>query len=93
MPTVRPRRSIGRICLRGHCPARVETSAGTICRVTASNSAGDADSASDAVTVSSAAAGAEGPQGPQGPAGPAGPQGPPGAATTVTVRGTKAKKR
>ena len=34
-----PRRSIGRIFLRGHCPARVETSAGTIWRVTASNSA------------------------------------------------------
>ena len=39
MPTVRPRRSIGRICLRCHRPARVETSAGTIWRVTASSSA------------------------------------------------------
>ena len=39
MPTVRPRRSIGRICLRGQRPARVETSATTIWRVTASSSA------------------------------------------------------
>ena len=45
------------------------------CKVTATNSAGDADSTSDAVTVSSAS---EGPQGPTGPAGPTGPQGPTG---------------
>jgi len=44
------------------------------CRVTASNSAGDADSTSDALTVS-AAGGAQGPAGPAGPSGPAGPAG------------------
>ena len=38
------------------------------CRVTASNSAGDADSTSDALTVS-AAGGTQGPAGPEGPAG------------------------
>jgi hypothetical protein len=41
------------------------------CRVTATNSAGDADSTSDAVVVS----GASGPAGPPGPPGPPGPAG------------------
>ena len=49
------------------------------CRVTATNSAGDADSTSDALTVS-AAGGTQGPAGPEGPAGPAGPAGPTGPA-------------
>jgi hypothetical protein len=48
------------------------------CRVTARNSAGDADSTSDAVTVGTAAAGPQGPMGPIGPTGPQGPAGPPG---------------
>jgi Collagen triple helix repeat (20 copies)/Bacterial Ig domain len=45
---------------------------GVACRVTATNSAGDADSTSRPVTVSGAS-------GPAGPPGPQGPQGPPGA--------------
>jgi hypothetical protein len=45
------------------------------CRVTAANSAGDADSTSDALAVSSASAGARGPSGPEGPSGPGGPSG------------------
>jgi Bacterial Ig domain len=50
---------------------------GVSCRVTATNSAGDADSTSKAVTVSGAG-GQAGPPGPPGAAGPAGPRGPEG---------------
>ena len=48
------------------------------CVVTATNSAGDADSTSETLTVSAASAGTPGPPGPAGPAGPQGPVGPAG---------------
>ena len=48
------------------------------CRITAVNSAGDADATSDSRTVGTAAAGPAGGGGSNGPAGPAGPAGPPG---------------
>src|SRR4051794_30161308 len=69
------------------------------CRVTAANSAGDADSTSDVVTVGTAAAGPQGPAGPVGPvgpvgtAGPQGPAGPAGSGPTFTVKCTKGKKK
>lgn len=53
------------------------------CRVTATNSAGDADSTSAALTVSAAGVGPKGDTGAQGPAGPVGPVGPGGPAGPV----------
>jgi len=72
------------------------------CRVTASNSAGDADSTSEAVTVS-AAGGSQGPAGPPGPPGqngqdgapgpegPAGPEGPVGRRGPRGARGPRGR--
>jgi zinc carboxypeptidase/Big-like domain-containing protein len=48
------------------------------CRITAINSAGDADATSDFVIVSGGPQGPTGPSGPTGPQGPQGPQGPSG---------------
>jgi Big-like domain-containing protein/collagen triple helix repeat protein len=48
------------------------------CRITAINSAGDADATSDFVIVSGGPQGPTGPTGPTGPQGPQGPQGPTG---------------
>jgi hypothetical protein len=81
-----------------YVPVDADIGRDVACRVTATNSAGDADSTSDAVTVGTAAAGPQGPQGPQGPAGPtgptgpAGPQGPAGPSPSFSVNCKKAKK-
>ena len=83
--------------------AAADVGRGVACRVTATNSAGNADSTSEAVTVS-AAGGTPGPQGPAGPpgqdgqdgtdgqdgaTGPAGPAGPQGPAGPRGPRGNR----
>ena len=85
---------------RTYVPVAADVGHQVSCRVLASNSAGDADSTSAALTVSPAVAGPPGPEGapgttgPQGPAGPTGatgpqgavgPQGPAGTVTAVTI--------
>jgi hypothetical protein len=70
--------AIGGATAATYVPVEVDLGRDVSCRVTATNSAGDADSTSEALTVSTASAGPQGPPGPQGPTGPTGPQGPTG---------------
>jgi hypothetical protein len=83
--------AIGGAGSQSYVPVAADVGREVSCRVLASNSAGEADSTSGALTVSPAVAGPPGPEGPagttgpQGPAGPTGETGPQGPAGTVSA--------